>query len=141
MMMEYHGGKRRTRGHVIADLSVNHVERHVLLCGYTVKRPMHDYGIDLEIRTFNRSGEIEHGNILVQLKATDKIKTRPDWIACRIERADLVYWLAEALPVILIVYDAAHDVAYWLYVQSYFAKVKDFNLFSAGKTITVRVPT
>lgn len=28
--------KRRTREHVIADLSVNHVERLVLLCGWTV---------------------------------------------------------------------------------------------------------
>jgi hypothetical protein len=139
-MMEYPGGKRRTRAHIIADLSVNHVERHVLLCGYTVKRATHDYGIDLEVQTFNRNGEIEHGNILIQLKATDKIKVRADSIACRIERANLVYWLAEPLPVILIAYDAAQDVANWVYVQSYFAKLKNFNLFQAGRTITVRVP-
>jgi hypothetical protein len=30
--------KRRTREHVIADLSVNHVERLVLRCGWTVER-------------------------------------------------------------------------------------------------------
>ena len=29
--------KRRTRGHVIADLAVNHVQRHVLLAGYTMQ--------------------------------------------------------------------------------------------------------
>jgi|GEM_PF-2778555 len=29
-------GKRRTREHVIADLSVNYFERPALLCGYTV---------------------------------------------------------------------------------------------------------
>ena len=30
--------KRRTREHVIADLSVNHVERLVLRSGWTVER-------------------------------------------------------------------------------------------------------
>lgn len=138
--MEYHGGKRRTRGHIIADLSVNHVERHVLLCGYTVKRPTHDYGVDLEMQTFKPNGEIEAGKILIQVKATDKVKARSASVVCRLERADLIYWLAEPLPVILTVYDAVHDIAYWLYVQSYFAKQRNFNLFAAGKTITVRVP-
>ena len=37
-------GKRRTRAHVLADLSINHVERHVLLCGFSVDRVEHDYG-------------------------------------------------------------------------------------------------
>ena len=30
--------KKRTRGHMIADLSVNHVEKHALLCGFAVQR-------------------------------------------------------------------------------------------------------
>src|SRR5262249_34564309 len=50
--------KRRTREHVIADLSANHVERHALLCGFSVERIRLDYGIDLIIHTYNRSGEI-----------------------------------------------------------------------------------
>ncbi len=29
--------KRRTREHVIADLSVNHVERFILQCGWTAR--------------------------------------------------------------------------------------------------------
>ncbi len=45
--------KRRTREHIIADLSVNHVERHVLLAGHVVERFTYDYGIDLEVITFN----------------------------------------------------------------------------------------
>jgi hypothetical protein len=42
--------KRRTREHVIADLSVNHVERQALLCGFSVERIRVDYGIDLIFR-------------------------------------------------------------------------------------------
>jgi hypothetical protein len=36
-------GKTRTREHVLADLSINHVERQVLLCGFSVDRVQHDY--------------------------------------------------------------------------------------------------
>jgi hypothetical protein len=59
----------------------------------------------------------------------------------RVDRRDLVLWTAQPWPVILIVYDAKKHVAYWLYVQSYFRKRKEFNLFMAGKTVTVQVPT
>ena len=44
------------------------------------------------------------------------------------------------MPVVLIVSDVGRDSAYWLYVQSYFAKLEDFNLFTAGKTVTVQIP-
>ena len=134
--------KRRTREHVIADLSVNHVERHALLGGHVIERFTNDYGIDLELFTFNREGEIEEGSILLQLKATDRLRLRPNLkdFSFRIDRRDLVLWLAQPMPVILIVYDARGDIAYWLYVQSHFRNRKGFNLFTAGKTVTVKLP-
>ena len=61
-------GKRLPPRHIIADLSVNHVERHVLKCGFVVERPVHDYGIDLEMVSFNKQGEIQPGKVLLQLK-------------------------------------------------------------------------
>jgi hypothetical protein len=135
--------KRRTREHVIADLSVNHVERHALLCGFTVERKVHDYGIDLELCTFSKRGDAEEGWVLLQLKASDRLNLRPnqDAFPFRVERKDLVLWLAQPMPVILVVYDARRDAAYWLYVQSYFRRLKDFNVFAAGTKITVHVPT
>jgi hypothetical protein len=68
--------KRRTREHIIADLSVNHVERQVLLCGFTCQRIAQDYGIDLEVTTFTRSGYVEEGKILLQLKAAARLRFR-----------------------------------------------------------------
>jgi hypothetical protein len=135
--------KRRTREHIIADLSVNHVERQCLLCGFTCERIWRDYGLDLEVTTFTKKGEVEEGKILIQLKASDRLRLRPEQATFpfRIERSDLVYWLAQPMPVILIVYDARKNVGYWLYVQSYFRKRTDFNLFAAGKTVTVQVAT
>jgi hypothetical protein len=115
--------KRRTREHVIADLSVNHVERHVLLCGHIVERRTRDYGIDLMMQTFDASGEVEPGLVLLQLKATDHLKvvSAGRLIAERLERRDLLAWLKEPMPVILVVYDAQADKAYWLHIQGGFA--------------------
>jgi hypothetical protein len=106
--------KRRTREHVIADLSVNHVERLVLRCGWTVERTRYDYGIDLDMHTYNRDGEVENGKILFQLKATDTPKRSADGtgIPVRLEWRDLLFWVNELEPVILILYYAPEDKAY-----------------------------
>lgn len=66
--------KRRTREHIIADLSANYVERFVLLCGHTIEKFSSDYGYDLIIYTYTADSELENGNIYVQLKATDNIR-------------------------------------------------------------------
>jgi Domain of unknown function (DUF4365) len=135
--------KRRTREHVIADLSVNHVERHALLSGFVVEEIIHDYGVDLNLITFNTKGEIEAGEVLLQVKASDRLTldAKRNAFGCRIDRRDLARWLTEPLPVVLVVYDARKDVAYWLYVQSYFRRQKPFNLFAAAKTVTLWIPT
>jgi hypothetical protein len=64
--------KLRTREHIIADLAVNHVERQVFLCGWTVERVFHDYGLDLILFFFNSMGELENGNAYIQVKATER---------------------------------------------------------------------
>jgi hypothetical protein len=53
--------KRRTREHVIADLAVHHVEGHALRSGFVLERVVHDYGLDVELYTFNHRGEVEEG--------------------------------------------------------------------------------
>ena len=45
--------KRRTRQHVIADLSVHHVERFILEQGHTAQRLSSDNGYDLLVSTFD----------------------------------------------------------------------------------------
>ena len=135
--------KRRTRSHVIADLSVNHVERHVLLCGYTVERFWNDYGYDLRLTTYDANGEVENGDVRLQIKATDFLRYPQNGqsFSFRVEASDLRLWMREKTPVILIVYDALREDAYWLYVQAYFERMANFDLSRVGKTITVSVPT
>ena len=45
------------------------------------------------------------------------------------------------MPVILVVYAARKDTAYWLYIQSYIRRLSGFNLFAAGQTVTVHLST
>lgn len=133
--------KKRTRQHIIADLSTNHVERHAYQCGYTVERVDSDYGTDLIMSTYNADGEIENGQVYMQLKATDNLRvlTDQDTISFPVERSDLELWLNEPMPYILIVYDATADVAYWVYVQAYFENRVGFDLTQAGKTVTIHL--
>ncbi len=134
--------KRRTREHVIADLSANYLERQALLCGYSVERRVHDYGIDLTLLTYDAHGNVENGQILVQLKATDHLKLVAGGlsVACRIERADLRAWLHEPMPVMLVVYDARADVAFWLYVQEYLQQLPRFRPNRGSADVTLRLP-
>jgi hypothetical protein len=58
----------------------------------------------------------------------------------RIERRDVLSWMSELYPVILVVYDAARDLAYYLVVPDYFAGPEIFAKLK-GATVTVPVPT
>jgi hypothetical protein len=133
--------KIRTREHVIADLAVNHVERQGLLCGYSFERVVHDYGLDCILVTYNASGELEDGAIDLQVKGRDKTRRvrGRQAVAIQVSRADIITWTRRLMPVILIVYDASEDMAYWLNIQQYFAQLPGFNLFAASETVTLHV--
>ena len=114
--------KRRTRSHIIADLSENHIEYFTLKCGFSVEHIEDDYGYDLEIYTYNKNGEIENGLVYLQLKSTDNITRyeRKKGFSYPIEKAHLEIWLKEPMPVILVLFDAKNEKAYWVYIQGYF---------------------
>lgn len=128
--------KRRTRQHIIADLSINHVERFIFRCGYSAERITYDYGTDLSISTYNALGEIENGAIYVQVKATDapiEDPTAPT-IPTALNTKDLDFWLQEPMPFILIFYHVQEETAYWYYLQ---AKLSELDRSKLGKTYTV----
>jgi hypothetical protein len=134
--------KLRTREHVLADLSVNYVEKQALLCGFSALRVQPDYGIDLMVQTFNPHGEVETGWLLFQLKATDRIKAvdRGQALSCRLERAHLRHWLRESHPVVVALYDSRSDLADWLLVSRYFEELAGFDLAHCGERPSVSIP-
>jgi hypothetical protein len=127
---------------VIADLSINHVERFALRCGYAIDRVQHDYGLDLMMYTYTSRGEVENGFVWLQLKATDHLRWRKDRqaIIIRIERAHALFWMGEDLPVILIVYDGIKEVAYWLHIQGALGRGQIFRSRRTPLTITLHIP-
>jgi hypothetical protein len=134
--------KRRTREHILADLAANHVEWYVLRCGFTIERIQHDYGLDVAMWTYQPTGEIEEGFVSMQLKGSDKLQYDESgaFLNFSIERAHLAHWLYEPYPVILVIYDAPRDKAYWVYIQRYFERMPNFSLADVGKTYRIRVP-
>jgi hypothetical protein len=135
-------GKTRTREHVLADLSINYVERHVLLSGHSVMRVQPDYGYDLVMFTHNAFGEVEAGHVYFQVKATDRLPLLKDGttVSWPVSRRDLRLWLEEPLPVILVVYDGRRDRASWVHLQDYFSGSQAADLFPAGEWVSVRIP-
>jgi hypothetical protein len=115
--------KRRTREHVIADLSIHHVEGLVLRAGYTVQRMVADYGYDLCLITHNEEGEVENDYIHPQLKSTDRLAryemAGEEAFSFPVSSKDYRLWSSATLPVLLILYDTRTLEAYWLDVRDY----------------------
>jgi len=133
--------KKRVRNHVIADLSVNHVEYHLLKAGYTMDVTKSDYGYDGIIFTFDSNGEIENGNIFVQLKATDSIDShrKKNGLSFSISKKDIHLWYDEPFPVYLLLFDAVAENAYWLYLQQYLKKQKIAPSNLTGNSLAIHI--
>src|SRR5271166_5203708 len=66
--------KQRTRQHVIADQSVNLVERFIIDEGHTAQRIEKDYGYDLLLFTYDEEGYSEPDFLSLQLKAAESLR-------------------------------------------------------------------
>ena len=132
--------KRRTRQHVIADLSVNHVERFIIDEGHTAERMGGDYGYDLTLRTYGDKGYAEEGSVYFQLKAAERLSGSGADFVFDIDRRDYALWTVEVMPVILVLFDASLRRAYWVYVQRYFAEDASRRPGMTAHTVRVRVP-
>lgn len=133
--------KRRTREHVIGDLGVNFVERQFLLCGHAVNRTGsgQDYGIDLTVLTFDGNGELENGQIEIQVRATEQVQPLKDGreFSRRLDMSHVGHWLMQPNPVIIAVYDVNADRAWWLNIQK---AAEHEDLEDSGETIAVHIP-
>jgi len=93
------------------------------------------------LHTYTPQGEVENETVGIQLKATDSLRLSRDGqsIPFSVDRSDLEYWLEERYPVILVVYDAQAEVAYWVYVQDYFQNRQQVPLELVGATYTIHL--
>ncbi|HEX5273248.1 MAG TPA: DUF4365 domain-containing protein [Gemmataceae bacterium] len=132
--------KRRTRQHVIADQSVNHVERFIIDEGHIAQRWGSDYGYDLTLITFDEDGYIEPASVYFQLKASDSLRAVGTCYVFDLNIRDYNLWMMDEMPVILVLFDAPRRRAYWLAVQQYFQEDAGRQPKSGAKTVRLRVP-
>jgi hypothetical protein len=131
--------KRRTREHVIADLSVHHVEGFILNEGHTAQRLGADYGYDLVLFTYDDQGCIEPDSVYFQLKASESLQLVGFDYVFELDIRDYNLWMLERTPVILILFDASRKKAYWLHIQGYFRGDVAHRPKAGAKAVRVRV--
>lgn len=132
--------KQRTRQHVIADQSVNYVERFIIDAGHTVQRLSQDYGYDLILFTYDEKGYAEPGAAFLQFKASETLQQSGSHYVFDLDIRDYNLWRVEHNPVFLVLFDATRRRAYWLHVQAYFRQDPSRQPKKDAKTIRVRVP-
>ena len=132
--------KQRTRQHVIADQSINHVERFIIDAGHTAQRMDKDYGYDLLLFTYDGQGYVEPEFLPIQLKASESLQTVGSDCVFDVDVRDYNLWILERLPVILILFDASRRRAYWISFQSHFREEAARPPRKGAKTVRVRVP-
>ncbi len=132
--------KRRTREHVIADQSLNHLERFIIDEGHTAQRLGSDYGYDLMLFTFDERGYSEPGSLYFQLKAAESLRAVGACYVFDLDMRDYNLWMLEKAPVILVLFDASRRRAYWLAIQRYFREGAGRRPKKGAKTVRVRVP-
>jgi hypothetical protein len=133
--------KCRVRKHIIADLSVNHIQYQLLKAGHTIVVDSADYGYDGSITTFSATGEIENGYVFIQLKATDHIarRTNKTGLSFSLSKKDIELWYNEPFPVYLVLFDSIKEIGYWIYLQKYFLSEKITPATIVGASLTVRI--
>ncbi len=133
--------KKRPRSHIIESLGFNHIERQILLSGCLLYRYYDDYGYDGAIHLFSHSGEIKNGQVQFQLKSTDHINYLPekDVFTFDLSDVDLELWLSNNYTVLLILYDARKNKAYYLDLQEYFRE-NSHVLRNMNKFVRVYIP-
>lgn len=132
--------KQRTRQHMIADQSVNHVQRYIIDAGHTAQEFERDYGYDLLLSTYDPSGYLEPGAIYLQLKAAEQLQCRGPNYVFDVDVRDYNLWIRERAPVILVLFNASRRRAHWLHVQAYFRGDASRRPRPGAKTVRVRVP-
>jgi hypothetical protein len=125
---------------VIADQSINYVERFIIDEGHTTQRLTPDYGFDLILFTYDDQGYAEPEVAFLQLKASETLTQSGAHYVYDLDIRDYNLWTVEDVPVFLVLFDATRRRAYWLHVQPYFRKGASRQPKKSARTVRVYVP-
>jgi hypothetical protein len=94
------------------------------------------------METYDEQGGIQNEGVWFQLKGTDKlvVVAKKRAIPMRMEWRDLLFWLNERMPGILVIYDAMQERAWWLHLQETLQTIPRKSRQHPAGTVTVHVP-
>jgi len=132
-------GPRRTRAHVLEELSLQHL-KSILPPEWISEEVRRDYGLDVRVELVAQE-DVTALEFSVQLKGTDELEVSGGDVLHRCKVSTAHYFLRRPEPVMYVVYDAAGDVAYWVWVQPY---LKGLDGSKPGwreqKRVQIRIP-
>ena len=131
--------KRRTRQHVIADLSRVHTELIFVESGLTVAQITPDYSDDLIVRYYDENGLIEPWISMIQLKASERISGDATFIFLDLDARDVRHWLQTSWPVYIVIFEAESKTLFHAYVQEYFSSVGIISFPRGRRTIRIHL--
>jgi len=107
--------------------------------GWILRGKDEDYGIDNEIEIVDETGTVTGKVVWLQVKSTRDIKIVNDQVKYRLNIDFLQYVYKCDNPILLLIYDAENDIAYWLWLQRYIYQHEEV-LESNHKTHTINIP-
>lgn len=109
--------KKRSSKQRYSELSAAKLE--VELNEWILSKPV-DYGIDFEVRICEAFDDdmqrVTESTFGIQLKETVEDRSRPYW---DLETDDLLFFIGQSVPVLLVLYIKPKDCFYWVISQSY----------------------
>jgi hypothetical protein len=89
--------------------------------------------------TFDEKGYTEPGLIFLQLKASETLARSGENYTYDLDVRDYNLWVVERFPVILVLYEAATQRAFWVHIQGYFADNPFRQPKKGAKTVRVLI--
>lgn len=131
---------KRTRSHELETLSEVFLKRFFSKWVCNPYNP--DYGLDYKITIVENEEVVHKDFFFVQNKATDNIDINENEINFVLDVKHILSFIEIPIPVLLILYDAQNDCAYWLNIQMYYKEVlaNEVGDWSTQKTKTLKVP-
>jgi hypothetical protein len=122
----------RPQSHVLARKSSRYLE-NIIPDEWHFNIPTNDYGIDYQVE-ISLNEQVTGLNFSIQLKSTAKTN-EGDFAKISLKRTTLNYYKVRLEPVMLILYDAEVNEAYWSWISEF-----DIDLSRSNDQFTLAVP-
>lgn len=122
---------KRPQSHVIATKSAKYLESNIP-DEWHFNVPANDYGIDYQVE-ISLNGQVTGLNFSLQLKSTEETG-KGNFAKVTLKHTTLNYYQVRLEPVMLVIYDAEQNEAYWSWLSDH-----RIDLTSDKKTYTLRI--